>query len=164
MKLLRHGLLSTAVGILACAPPPQGQPATDAKATIQTYVDAWNRHDSLALDTLLAPTGVHEDLAWGFRGEGPAAVRAFMRDVIAVEPDYRWEITRSFADGQNVAAEWTWTATYTGPSPIGPVTNRRVSGRGAAIARIEDGKIAHFTDYYDVASFFPPQARDSGPE
>jgi len=131
---------------------------------LQTYVDAWNRHDSLALDTLLAPTGVHEDLAWGFRGEGPAAVRAFMRDVIAVSPDYKWEITRSFADGQHVAAEWTWTATYTGPSPIGPVTNRHVSGRGAAIVRIEDGKIAHFTDYYDVASFFPPQARDSVPK
>jgi membrane protein required for beta-lactamase induction len=54
MELLLHGLLSTAVGILACAPPPQGQPATDVKARLRSYVDAWNRHDSLALDTLLA--------------------------------------------------------------------------------------------------------------
>jgi hypothetical protein len=60
--------------------------------------------------------------------------------------------------------EWTWTATYTGPSPTGPVTNRRVSGRGAAVARTEDGKIAHFTDYYDVASFYPREARDSVPK
>jgi len=163
MKRLLYSLLATAAAISACAAPPQNKPATNAQATLQAYVDAWNRHDSLALDTLLAPTGVHEDLAWGFRGEGAAAVRAFMRDVIAVSPDYKWVITRSFADGQNVAAEWTWTATYTGPSPIGPVTNQPISGRGAAIVRIEGGKIAHFTDYYDVASFFPRRTRDSMP-
>jgi steroid delta-isomerase-like uncharacterized protein len=164
MQLLLASLLSTAMCVVACAPAPQGRPATSTQASLQAYVDAWNRHDSLALDTLLAPTGVHEDLAWGFRGAGPAAVRAFMRDVIASEPDYHWEIARSFVDGQNIAAEWTWTATYTGPSPVGPVTNRRISGRGAAIVRIEEGKIAHFTDYYDVASFFPPQTRDSVPK
>jgi steroid delta-isomerase-like uncharacterized protein len=161
MKPLLYGLFTAALALAACTPPPQDQHATAAQATLQAYVDAWNRHDSLAFDTLLAPTGVHEDLAWRFRGEGPAAVRAFLRDVIAVSPDFRWEITRSFADGQDIAAEWTWTATYTGPSPIGPVTNRPISGRGAAIVRIEDGKIARFTDYYDVASFFPPQTQDT---
>ena len=164
MQRLRYGLLSMAVAVSACAPPPQDKPATNVQATLQAYVDAWNRHDSLAFDTLLAPTGVHEDLAWGFRGEGPAAVRRFMRDVIAVSPDYKWEITHTFADGRNVAAEWTWTATYTGPSPIGPVTHQPIAGRGAAIVRIEDGKITRFTDYYDVASFFPSQARDSVPK
>ena len=158
---LPAALLLIATVIAGCSPPPRGQAGPDPKAVLQAYVDAWNRRDSLALDTLLAPTGVHEDIAWGFRGGRGAAVRGFMRDAIAAEPDYQWQVTASFADGPNVAAEWTWTATYTGPSPIGPVTDRRISGRGAAVVRVESGKITHFTDYYDVASFFPRRAPDS---
>lgn len=147
----------------ACAPATQ-KPVTDKpEAVLQAYVDAWNRHDSLALDSLLAPGGVHEDFAWGFRGEGPADVRAFMRDVIAVSPDYQWQLTSSFSDGQRVVGEWTWTATFTGPSPSGPVTNQRITGRGAAVAEIANGKIVRLSDYYDAASFFPRQMPDSAP-
>ncbi len=155
------GTILTAGGLAACSPPAQNTAGSDPKAVLEAYVDAWNHHDSLALDTLLAPAGIHEDLAWGFRGEGPAAVRAFMRDVIAVGPDYHWEITSTLTDGQRVAAEWTWTATYTGSSPGGPVTNQPISGRGAAVAQIADGKIVRLSDYYDVASFFPKQLADS---
>jgi len=154
MKLLSRTLLA-AVGLAACSPGPQSAAGPDPKAVLQAYVDAWNRHDSLALDTLLAPAGVHEDLAWGFHGEGPAAVRGFMRDVIAVSPDYHWTVTSSFTDGQRVTAEWTWTASFTGPGPSGPVTNQQVAGRGAAVAQIENGKITRLSDYYDAASFFP---------
>ena len=100
-------VLLIAGGLAACSSKLQSPAGQDSKAVLQAYVDAWNRHDSLALDTLLAPTGIHEDLAWGFRGEGPAAVRGFMRDVIAVSPDYHWEVTSSFTDGQSVVAEWT---------------------------------------------------------
>jgi steroid delta-isomerase-like uncharacterized protein len=154
-------LFTTSLAVAACSAPPRGQVSPEPKAVLQAYVDAWNRRDSLALDTLLAPAGVHEDIAWGFRGGPGAPIHGFIRDIIAAEPDYQWQITASFADGPNVAAEWTWTATYTGPSPTGPVTNRRISGRGAAVVRVENGKITHFTDYYDVASFFPQAAPDS---
>ncbi len=160
MKLLT-GALAAAIGLFACSPQPQSTADPDPKAVLLAYIDAWNRHDSLALDTLLAPTGIHEDFAWGFRGEGPAAVRGFMRDVIAVSPNYRWEVNSSFTDGESVTAEWTWTATYTGPSPGGPVTNQPVRGRGAAVARIANGKIILLSDYYDVASFFPKPVADS---
>lgn len=63
--------------------------------------------------------------------------------------------------GSHVAAEWTWTATYTGDSPIGPVTNFRGSARGALIAEIENGRIKRLTDYYDNASFFRRAPPDS---
>lgn len=155
------GMLLVAGSLAACSFRPQSPTGQDPKAVLQAYVDAWNRHDSLALDTLLAPTGIHEDLAWGFRGEGPAAVRGFMRNVIAVSPDYHWGVTSSFSDGQSVVAEWTWTASFTGQSPSGPVTNQPVSGRGAAVAQIANGKIVRLSDYYDAASFFPKQTPDS---
>jgi len=160
MKLL-GGVLLIASGLAACSPRPQSPTGQDPKAVLQAYVDAWNRHDSLAFDTLLAPAGIHEDLAWGFRGKGPGAVRGFMRDVIAVSPDFHWDVTSSFSDGQSVVAEWTWTATFTGPSPSGPVTNQPVAGRGAAVAQIANGKIVRLSDYYDAASFFPKQPPDT---
>ncbi len=153
--------LLIAIGVAACSPKPQSPAGPDPTAVLQAYVDAWNRHDSLAIDTLLAPTGIHEDLAWGFRGEGPAAVRGFMRDVIAVSPNYHWEVTSSFTDGQSVVGEWTWTATFTGLSPAGPVTSQHVAGRGAAVAQIVNGKIVRLSDYYDAASFFPKAVPDT---
>jgi predicted ester cyclase len=78
-----------------------------------------------------------------------------MRQAIAAEPDFKWQVTNSIEDGRQVALEWTWTSTYTGPDPFGKkVTNKRISGRGSSLIEIENGKIKRFTDYYDIASFF----------
>lgn len=152
-----HAYLPGAVLCLLTACPASGRSGDDhSLAVFEAYVRAWNARDTMALDTLLGPRAVHEDLAQGFRGVGPQEVKAFLRDMLKAEPDFQWQITASFAAGPRVAAEWTWTATYTGPSPIGPVTNRRISGRGASIAEVANGKIQRFTDYYDVASYFPP--------
>jgi steroid delta-isomerase-like uncharacterized protein len=158
-------LAESSVGQPAPATPrPPTQTATQTsrsgKSLLQAYVSAWNRHDSAALDTLLTPDAIHEDIAWGFRG-GPAQIKEFMRRVVESEPDLDWRLTTVIEKGAFVAAEWTWTATYTGDSPIGPVVRKRVSGRGATVAVIENGRIKRFTDYYDTASFFPKAPADS---
>ena len=144
-----------AATLLACAvqkkpPAPEG-----GKAVAEAYVRAWNQHDSAAIDSLLAPGATHEDIAQNFRGKGSAEVVKFMRGTVAVEPDYKWQVTNSIEDGHYVALEWTWTTTYTGPDPTGKkVTNRHLSGRGASFAEVEKGKIRRFTDYFDQTSFF----------
>ncbi|GAC1695668.1 MAG: hypothetical protein PVS2B3_06450 [Steroidobacteraceae bacterium] len=125
------------------------------KTVLQAYVSAWNRHDAAAFDALLAPKGIHEDIAAGFRGEGPAQVKDFMREILKAEPDLTWQLTTIIESGPIVAAEWTWTATHTGDSPNGRVVAKRISGRGATVAVIENGRIKRFTDYYDTASYFP---------
>jgi steroid delta-isomerase-like uncharacterized protein len=125
------------------------------KAVLQAYIAAWNRHDFAAFDALLAPDGIHEDIAAGFRGEGPAQVKAFMRDMLKGQPDLEWKVTSIIQSGPLVAAEWTWTSTFTGDSPGGPVVAKRISGRGASVAVIENGRIKRFSDYYDTLSYFP---------
>ena len=144
-----------AISLLACAvekKPPV--PVTD-KAVVLAYVRAWNEHDSTALDSLLAPDAIHEDLAQNFHGKGSAQVVAFMRGAIAAEPDFKWQVTNSIEDGRYIALEWTWTSTYTGPDPTGKrVANKRISGRGASLVEVERGKVKRFTDYYDISSFF----------
>src|ERR1700719_2369231 len=83
------------------------------KALLEAYVSAWNRHDFAALDKLLTPDAVHEDIAWPCRDEGPAQIKKFMQAMIEAEPDFQWRLTTVVDGGSIVAAEWTWAATYT---------------------------------------------------
>jgi steroid delta-isomerase-like uncharacterized protein len=136
------------------------QATNSGKTVLEAYVSAWNRHDFAALDKLVTPDAVHEDIAWPSRDEGAAQIKKFMREMIESEPDFDWHLTTILDGGSVLAAEWTWTATYTGDSPVGHIVNRRVSGRGVSVAVIENGRIKRFSDYYDFASFLrnPPAA------
>jgi steroid delta-isomerase-like uncharacterized protein len=147
------GLTMSAIA-LGCTAQRNEPPVQSGRAVVEAYVSAWNRHDSLALDTLMASDAVHTDIAQNFQGRGPAQTKEFMRMIISTEPDFQWRLTKVIESGPTLAAEWTWTATHTGPSPIGPVTRRRISGPGSSFVEIENGRIKRFTDYYDGASFF----------
>src|SRR5712664_2695308 len=57
------------------------QTTNSGKAVLEAYVSAWNRHDFAALDKLLTPDAVHEDIAWPSRDEGPAQIKEFMRQI-----------------------------------------------------------------------------------
>src|SRR2546423_1009405 len=144
-----------AFALIACAVYQKKQALESDSAVVQAYVDAWNQHDSAAIDTLLARDGVHEDFAQNFRGSGSKAVNAFMRGLTAAEPDYKWTVTNTLEDGRYIVLEWTWKGTYTGLDPTGKQVKRRpTSGRGSSIAEVDNGRITRFTDYYDNASFF----------
>lgn len=141
--------------VLACGWQARTQPPQSGRPLLEEYGAAWNRHDFAALDKLLAADAIHEDIAQGFRAQGPAQIKEFMRAEIEGEPDLNWHLTTVFDAGPVIAAEWTWAGTYAGDSPIGSVVRKPISGRGASIAVIENGRIKRFSDYYDVASFFP---------
>src|SRR5215468_6564795 len=124
-------------------------PMSSGKAVLEAYVSAWNHHDFAALDRLLTPDAVHEDLAQGVHAQGIAQIKDFMREEIEGEPDLDWRLTTM------VAAEWTWTGTFTGDGPTGPVKATRISGRGVSVVFTQNGQIKRFSDYYDISSFFP---------
>jgi steroid delta-isomerase-like uncharacterized protein len=141
--------------LFACAVEKKPPVISSGKTVVEAYVRAWNQHDSVALDSILAPDAIHEDIAQKFRGKGSAEVVKFMRGTVAVEPDFKWQITNSVEEGRYVALEWTWTSTYTGQDLTGKqVKNKHLSGRGASFAEVDNGKIKRFTDYFDMASFF----------
>ena len=148
--------------VLASASAQQGKPkpspVPSGKAVLEAYVSAWNRHDFAALDKLLTPDAVHEDVAQGVHAQGLAEIKKFMREEIEGEPDIEWHLTTVVDAGPVISAEWTWTGTYTGEGPTGHVKAQRISGRGASIVVTENGRIKRFTDYYDFASFFPKAA------
>ena len=146
-----------AVTLVACAVEKKPPVPESAKAVAQAYVGAWNKHDSVAIDSLLAPDAIHEDIAQNFRGTGRAEVVDFMRKTIAAEPDFKWQVTNSIEDGRHVALEWTWTATYTGPDPIGQAGHEQAyfRQRGHVRRSGESERSKGFTDYWDVGERFP---------
>ena len=130
----------------------QTQPS--GKALLEAYFSAWNMRDFAALDKLLAPDAVHEDMARPARDVGPAQIEQFVRTTIAAEPDLNWHLTTIVDGGSVVAAEWVWTGTFQGDSPVTTHVPRRISGRGASVVVIENGKIKRFSDYYDFDTIF----------
>jgi steroid delta-isomerase-like uncharacterized protein len=143
-----------AVAAAACA-VQQKAPTATGKSVAEAYVHAWNKHDFAALDTILASDAVHEDIAQNVHAKGVAAIKDFMRQDIAAEPDLNWQMTTTLEDGRYVAFEWTWTSTYTGPDAAGKtVTSKKISGRGESFVEIDNGRIKRFADYYDLGSFF----------
>jgi steroid delta-isomerase-like uncharacterized protein len=156
---MRATAISSMFLLLAAGAWAQPQKQTDSgapsgKAVLKAYVSAWNRHDFAALDKVLAPDAVHEDIALGVYAQGIAQVKDFMQKVIQSQPDLEWRVSRFVESGPVVVAEWTWTSTFTGEGPTGPVKDLRVSGRGASVVLTENGQIKHLTDYYDLPSFF----------
>jgi steroid delta-isomerase-like uncharacterized protein len=157
MKLVFAAATCLCAVILTSSWQAKTQTQKSGRPVLEAYVSAWNRHDFAAFDKLLTADAIHEDIAWapqGFRGQGPAQIKDFMRAMIEGQPDLNWHLTTVVEAGPVVAAEWTWTSTYTGESPIGPVVRKRISARGASIAVIENGRIKRFSDYYDLASAF----------
>lgn len=153
------GITAACLFLLASTSAQQSKPKASAspsgKAVLEAYVSAWNRHDFAALDKLLTPDAVHEDLAQGVHAQGIAQIKDFMREEIKAAPDLDWRLTMFVDAGPMVAAEWTWTNTFTGDGPTGPLKATRISGRGVSFVLTENGRIKRFSDYYDFASFFP---------
>ena len=140
-------------------PPPDtstvSAPKTSAGRIAAAYIDAWNRHDSAAIDTLLAPDGKHEDMPSATAATGPSEVRGLMRDFIMSQPDYIWRVTDIIDGDTKAAVIWTWESTFTGPDPSGKkVTNYHVRGSGTSVVDVESGKIKRMRNYYDEASLF----------
>ena len=152
---MKRFLVATVVLLAACTAKEQKPVPALNRAVLDAYISAWNRHDSLAIDTLLAKGGVHEDVPFSIRATAPDGVHAFMRDLLQSSPDYVWKVTEVVEGDNSLAAEWTWTSTFTGDSPNGPVAALKISGRGASIVELENGKIKRFSNYYDEASWFP---------
>jgi steroid delta-isomerase-like uncharacterized protein len=140
---------------LGCSTQPGPKSAAaNPRPLLEALVQAWNSHDSAAVDTLMQLHALHEDLALGFRGEGLEQIKGFMRQTLEMIPDFDWRATNILVDGSQAAAEWTLAGTYTGDTPQGPVKNRRFSIRGASVVVTDHGRITRFTDYYTLAEFY----------
>jgi steroid delta-isomerase-like uncharacterized protein len=104
---------------------------------LQTFADAWNRHDVDALMSFMTEDCVFESSAGadvcGTRFVGSEAVRAGFAEVWAVFPDAHWGNARHLVHGDHGVSEWTFTGTRT--------DGTRVEVHGCDLFTFRGGKI-----------------------
>jgi steroid delta-isomerase-like uncharacterized protein len=156
MSWQRHApALLSVVLVVGCSNQPEVETRrTEPGPLVEALVQAWDGHDFAAVDTLIDPLAIHEDLGLGFRGEGLDQIKAFMRQTFEQIPDFDWRPTNILTDGPEAAAEWTLAGTYSGDTPQGPVKNRRFSIRGVSVVVTDNGKVIRFSNYYNLAEFY----------
>ena len=105
---------------------------------LQTFADAWNRHDVDALMSMMTSDCVFEastgNMIDGQRHEGQHAVRAAYAAVFEQYPDAHWGHARHFVIGDRGVSEWTFTGTLK--------DGKRVEVTGCDLFTFRNGKIA----------------------
>ena len=88
---------------------------------LDSFADAWNRHDAEAILAHMTPEPVMQlsagPLACGTRSAGRDEVGRAIRQVFADFPDARWREATHFVAGDRGVSEWV----FTGTGPDGPV-------------------------------------------
>jgi steroid delta-isomerase-like uncharacterized protein len=110
---------------------------------LQSFADAWNRHDLEALMDFMADDCLFEASAGldvcGTRYAGKDAVRAGFAEVWTTFPDAQWRAPRHFVCGDRGVSEWTFTGTRT--------DGTRMEVNGCDVFTFRDGKIAIKNSY-----------------
>jgi steroid delta-isomerase-like uncharacterized protein len=129
--------------------------AEDARALMERYNDAWNRHDVDEIVSMHAADMVFENHTAGERAEGEA-VRGHVASIFESWPDLHFETRRLYAREGLVVCEWTATATHSRTISRGGLvaepTGARLEWEGVDIFPIEDGLIARKDVYSDSLS------------
>ncbi len=122
------------------------------RTIIDTYFDAFNKHDPEAVAALFARGGTYIDSAvsGGVKGR---ALKDYLWEHYAAFPDARYRLVRTIANRDGlIACEWRFRGTNTGPFGNLPATNRTVEVPGASILQTKNGKIAWLHGHYDRRS------------
>ena len=113
-------------------------PDPDLERLLESFADAWNRHDVDAIMSMMTEDGVFEASKGndvnGERHVGRQAVRAAFAAVFAEYPDAHWGNARHFVNGDRGVSEWT----FTGPLEDG----KRVEVNGCDLLTFRNGLIA----------------------
>jgi ketosteroid isomerase-like protein len=107
-------------------------------ALLQTFADAFNRHDLDALMSMMTTDCVFQASAGnavdGERHQGQQAVRAAFAAVFAQYPDAHWGGAQHFVIGDRGVSEWTFTGTLR--------DGKRMEVIGCDLFTFRDGRIA----------------------
>lgn len=106
------------------------------KRLVQQLYDTLNSGKLDELGGIIGPEYVAPD-----GNRGPQAFGTIIGRLRTSFPDIHYTIEELVAEGDRVAARWTWRGTFTAPFRETPPTGKRVVNGGLAIFRITDGKI-----------------------
>jgi uncharacterized protein (TIGR02246 family) len=115
-----------------------------ARALVERQARAWERADLAAIVADFAPDGVL--ISPGGRWQGYDALRQSAESFFAAATDVQVVVTRVLLDGDQGAAEWTWSETSR-------ADGRRHTVEDAIIFALRDDQIVYWREYFDTAAF-----------
>ena len=122
------------------------------------WFDAFNKKDITALMALYADNAVNAQPHLPAPITGKAPIEEDFSGFMTAFPDGRMTIDVIVVSGNNVAMEWSFEGTQTGPlaGPAGaiPPSGRRVTVKGAEFTTHDaQGLIVNERGYFDLVSF-----------
>jgi uncharacterized protein (TIGR02246 family) len=118
-----------------------------ARALVERQARAWEQADLAAIVADFAPDGVL--ISPGGRWQGHDALRRAAEAFFAAAADVQVVITRVLLDGDEGAAEWTWSETSR-------ADGQRHTVEDAIIFELRDDRIVYWREYFDTAAFKKP--------
>ncbi|MBK9714404.1 MAG: nuclear transport factor 2 family protein [Kouleothrix sp.] len=115
----------------------------EAHALVERQARAWEQADLAAIVADFAPDGVL--ISPGGRWQGYDALRRAAESFFAAALDVQVVVTRVLLDGDQGAAEWTWSETNR-------ADGRRVTIEDAIIFAVRDDQIVFWREYFDSAA------------
>jgi uncharacterized protein (TIGR02246 family) len=113
-----------------------------ARTLVERQARAWEHADLDAIPADFAPDGWF--ISPGGRWQGRDAVRSAAEAFFREATDVKIKITRVLINGDQGAAEWTW-------SEVRRSNGRRYSMEDAIIFVVRDDKIIYWREYFDTA-------------
>ena len=119
---------------------------------LDSYLAAWNAHDSAAVARHMADDAIYEDVALGRVLHGPSEIASFVEEATRSSSDFRFESVSLLTVGADYANEWVMLGTNDRERLGVPATGRSFRVRGASIGRLDaNGRIVENRDYYNLA-------------
>ena len=116
----------------------------------QFVMDVWNNQDLALAKEILSPD--YRVTFYGLPQIGHTEYFYYVPKQLATWPDIHVTIEQILGDGDWVAVRFVWTATHSKPAFGFPPTGEKVTGRGIAMYKVEDGQIVEGWACEDVVS------------
>ena len=115
----------------------------EARALVERQAHAWTQGDTAAMIADFAPDGALISPRGHWRGHD--ALRRAAESVFAAVTDVQVVVTRVLLEGDQGAAEWTWSETNR-------ADGSRHTVEDAIIFELRDDKLVSWREYLDTAS------------
>lgn len=146
--------LSTA--LLCSAKLTYAKESTHVEQVVNAYIQAWNSHDEVKIDSFYAPNVEWYDLAQQMTYSGKSQVSKAIIDYFLTPVDNMYWVQSGLAyqQGDTLIYEWEYGGNFTGQWGDIEIIDKRFKLKGLSVTQINsEGKITAHRDYYDMASF-----------
>ena len=124
--------------------------------TAKTATIAYNDKNWDKVKAVFAEKAVYDEKGTGRRIQGIGQIIEAWQGWGKAIPDSKATFVAEYASGDTAVLEVVWKGVHTGPlqTPTGiiPASNKRIELPACQVIRVEGGKVASFTHYFDMVT------------